>query len=155
MTTAEVKETLVPIEKCPSCRGKHELPINTYSKQEPWTHWYCCPETGDPVSLTVLLDDTEPLQLQGDLMRRIVDAHRTSQFFVAIFHWEKDSPPGQQCPKWWVNHHLPHAEFGGCLKYMKDAFSEIVGPSDVPAIKVAEPGLQRLNLFSDPKKNGE
>ncbi len=155
MTTAEVKETLVPIEKCPSCRGKHELPINAYSKQEPWTHWYCCPDTGDPVNLTLLLDDKEPLQLQGDLMRQIVLAHRTGQFFVAIFHWEKDSPIGQQCPKWWVNHHLPHAEFGGCLKYLNDAFTEIVGPSDVPAIKVAEPGLQRLNLFADPKKNGE
>ena len=156
MKTAEVKETLVPIEKCPSCSGKHELPISAYSKQEPWTHWYCCPETGDPVNLTLLLDDKEPLQLNGDLMQWIVKAHRSAKYFIAVMHWDEEAPSGQQCPKWFANHHLPHAEFGGCVKWMKEEMDKIVGPQGVPAIQVAaDHDLQRLNLFSDPKKNGE
>ena len=150
--------SLVPIEKCPSCSGKHELPINTYSRQEPWTHWFICPDSGDPVNLTLLLDDKEPLQLHGELMQHIVKAHHSGEYFVAVFHWDKDAPRGEQCPKWFINQHLPHIEFGGCLDWLKGELAKIVGPKDVPAIQIADrQDLERLpfNLFGDHKKNGE
>lgn len=150
----------LPIEKCPSCKGQHELEIKRYHRRNsPYTHWFQCPETDDPVSMSLVLDDSgRPMQLSNEIIKQLIAAHRTGRYLVTIFHFDKDAPEKERIGQFYKNEHFPNDEFGPMLKTLREWFSKLVGPQN-PQIKEANPeSVERLpfNLFGEsPKPNGE
>lgn len=157
-TKVDVEGHKLPIEKCPSCGMAHEEEVKRYSRaNSPFTHWFQCPETGDPVSMSLVLDDDgQPLQLSDEVITKLISAQRTGRYLVSIFYFDKDSPEEQRIQRYYKNEHLPNDELGPCIEWLRECFTKIIGPRN-PRIQEAGPDVQRLpfNLFGEPKTNGE
>lgn len=149
-----VADQKIHVGKCPACESSHDVEVKPYDRPDlPYSHWFMCPDKTQPVLLTVVMDSAgEPLQLEGQLMERIVAAHRTGRYFVSIFSFDKDAPEDRKVNRFCQNHHLPHDEYGPCLEWLRGEVTKIVTPAAPRVIRPADQEqLKRLpiNLFGN------
>ena len=85
-TAAPVGAATIDIHVCESCGQQHEgVQLHPYRKQQPpFTHWYGCPETTDPVALTVMVHNGTNVQLHSRIMRDILQAQLHGRMMVLV-----------------------------------------------------------------------
>lgn len=79
---------IASIKQCVICKKAHQSVelVAMIRNREPYTHWYTCPETGEPeyVSLRTIGDDG--LEVDSEVVDAIIQAANTGSYFVAVFH---------------------------------------------------------------------
>lgn len=90
----ETDETHINVGRCPACSKSHErvLLAELKSGHGPFTHWYQCPELGDPVQTTIVVfDEGQHSEVNKEIVASAVNAQKAGRYLWAIFHLdEKD-----------------------------------------------------------------
>jgi hypothetical protein len=105
---------VIKIDKCPCGRlGGHALvEVNLMvNPQPPFTHWYRCPDTGDPVLMSLLmLDDQTAIAVQNQILQSVIRCLLAKRWMIAFFRveagrvWLEPDPP--------LFHDFPNGDFG-------------------------------------------
>lgn len=77
----------IQIRMCYSCNGQHdELPVTEYHRPNPpFTHWYTCPITNDPVPLTLVVCNNIQHELHHRIMQEVFE-RQGKPFMFAMFY---------------------------------------------------------------------
>jgi hypothetical protein len=69
---------------CFSCGGKHsQIECKPYSKDNPpYTHFYLCPTTGDPVGIAIVVSNNIRMELHDKAVRDIFEAQGKPLMFI-------------------------------------------------------------------------
>ena len=88
---------------CGSCDGSHDdLRVRQYVKpQGPFTHYYMCPTTDDPVSLSMTMLDggngNTAIEMDVDIMRQVLEALVAKRYMIAV--WTVTTEPATNQPE--------------------------------------------------------
>jgi hypothetical protein len=77
----------ITVHQCAACDGRHEnIEVRDYNRpQPPFTHWYMCPNLGDPVPIALaMLHDGQALELNGPVCQALAEAQIAGRFLVAV-----------------------------------------------------------------------
>lgn len=115
-----MSETKLTISQCKSCRQSHELitlsPLAV--EQEPYTHWFRCPVTDDPVLTTVKPINGEHVLMNPDIMHYLGVAHSYGRYIVAIAHLV----PPKTLTVSFVTQNYPNADFEPFLRKLREDY---------------------------------
>jgi hypothetical protein len=77
----------IQIRMCYSCNGQHDdLEVKQYHRENPpFTHWYECPITHDPVPLTLVVCNNIQHELHGRVMRDVFERQGQPAMFATFF----------------------------------------------------------------------
>ena len=92
--SADVRQQNLSIRQCSACDGSHEeIKVTEYSRPAgPFTHWFMCPTTLDPVNLSLLaLRSGEGLELNGALCQFLATAQIAGRYCVAVCWIDQDN----------------------------------------------------------------
>jgi hypothetical protein len=98
------------IGQCYACKGRHDnIPLHEYRTiSPPYTHWYTCPKTNDPVPCTFLVRNGVNLQVNEDILTKLAQAQQTGKYLVIIareednkIHYERIAE--NMHSKWFMN----------------------------------------------------
>ena len=143
-----MSDTRITIESCSVCGKRHKgVELRELSqKRTPWTHFYTCPETSDPV-LTYLAtrDDGTFITPHQDLIDSMVDAEKVGNIMGIVFRRKGGKIEMQRVTK-----NFDREDFGKCLDMFKDYIDEH-GMPQKKELPEAEPPRPAVNLFTKPK----
>jgi len=82
------EEKTIDLLECFSCGSKHEkIPLHEYNlPNPPWTHYFTCPTSGDPVSIATAEVAGKPTIIHQDVANFLSVAKRAGHYLVAVFH---------------------------------------------------------------------
>jgi hypothetical protein len=148
----------INVASCPSCEQSHEyIEIKSCKgNSEPWTHWYTCPNTRDPVMLVVVVENGKATVLRPDFLKAAVEAQQSNRYLFGVF-WVVQRP-GDEEPQlyhMWFQHDFPHGDAPKCAEFLKDDFAEKVGPPPQLALPLAPKPSPMFNLLGDHPQNPE
>lgn len=77
----------IQIRMCYSCNGQHDdLDVRPYHRPNPpFTHWYTCPVTDDPVPLSLVVCNNVQHELHHKLMQEVFE-RQGKPFMFAMFY---------------------------------------------------------------------
>jgi len=83
-----IEEKTIDLLECFSCGSKHEkIPLHEYNlPNPPWTHYFTCPTSGDPVSIATAEVAGKPTIIHQDVANFLAVAKRAGHYLVAVFH---------------------------------------------------------------------
>lgn len=95
-TVLDARGMRVNINHCGGCDGSHEdIQVNEYARpQGPFTHWFTCPATADPVSLSLgMLKGGAGLEFSGPVIQELAKAQMAGRYMVIVcyVHAEPDA----------------------------------------------------------------
>lgn len=143
---ADVME--VTVSQCPSCKSHHgTTPVTRYlEERHPWTHYFSCPTTGEPVNVSVVFDEHgKIINLNSDLMQWIVEASRDGVYLASIWHLKNGLPVMRRQTK-----QFPTAHFQECWRQLQDNLSTEIGPPPQQPMQRAPDPEPVANLFGPP-----
>jgi hypothetical protein len=91
-------ELAIRIAECYSCGGLHEgVLLNDFkTSRAPYTHWFSCPTTEDPVPLVVSCgEDGGPVEISPELLHPVREAARHGRYFMMMCYIT-DEPESQE-----------------------------------------------------------
>ena len=146
----------IAIQDCPSCHGPHKgLAPKPYSTDGggPFTHWYSCNRTGDPVPLALVSTPTGNHEVNQDLLTQLVAAQRVGAYMVVIVTAAPDGKGRKlELRKNTVN--FPVADYEAVLRLLRQNMEEETGPPPAQEMPAAPPELPSVNLFDDGEAKG-
>lgn len=96
------------IVNCHACDARHDgIPFHEYkTPNPPYTHWFLCPRTGDPVMVALVQNSAgDFVELHNNVLRHLLIAQAAGQFLVAVFRIEDN-----KVKLAWVKHRFPNAD---------------------------------------------
>jgi hypothetical protein len=81
------------IVQCGACDNRHDgIAVNEYGRApKPFTHWYQCPNTGDPVPIALaMMQAGGAMELRGPVCQALAKAQVAGRFLSAIFWHDTD-----------------------------------------------------------------
>lgn len=150
-TPMDTRGNVLDVRHCPVCDGMHNgLPVTAFAKQTPpWTHWFTCPTTGDPVPLTlVMMSPDRGIEINNVLIRALVHAQSTNAYMVAIFRVEDGQIKLDR-----TTHNFPTGDFVNCVTLLRQDLDREMGPPQqtIPLQPAVNPNPV-INLFGEPKQ---
>lgn len=84
---ANLSGQTINIQECGGCGGRHEgLAVQEFSTPRlPWTHWFTCPTTKDPVSVSIIQEGDAQYAVDDDVVEQLCKATSTGRMLVGIF----------------------------------------------------------------------
>jgi hypothetical protein len=144
-------ENAFTIAECPGCGESHEgIQVSSFSvktAKNPFTHWYTCPTTGDPVCSAVKSIGKHSYEIDPEFMRQIMEAMRSGRFLMALFYVKDGSPP--ELTRWWKTKSFPKDDFGTVMRDLQlDLEKEYGGPLPKAMTTASKQDIKPLvNLF--------
>jgi len=140
------------VRHCPACDGMHHrLPVNPFRRETPpWTHWYACPTTGDPVPLTlVMMSPDRGIEINNVLIRSLVTAQATNAYMVAVFRVQDGQIKLDR-----TTQNFPTGDFQNCVTLLRQDLDREIGPPQqtIPMAAAVNP-TPAINLFGGPPKS--
>jgi hypothetical protein len=91
----------ITVNECGSCGGVHErVLLHKYIKPiGPYTHWYSCTTTGDPVPLCLtMIGKSTALEIQAPILRELISALIDTRYLIAVWrvHPDPANPTGTE-----------------------------------------------------------
>lgn len=136
------------VTNCPSCDAPHQdLEISSFNKHTPpWTHWFTCPSTGDPVPLTlVMVDPKSGIEVNNVIIRNLVHAQQRGAYMVSIFRIEDGQVKLDR-----TTFNFPTGDFVNCISLLKADLEREIGPPQAVPLKDADDQAPLVNLFGNP-----
>ena len=82
-----VSRTQVKVSQCGSCGESHVVELTELaSPKPPWTHWYVCPNTNDPVMASILVRDDRHIEANAKVCNALIEAEVEGNLLAAIFY---------------------------------------------------------------------
>lgn len=81
----------VNVHKCGACDNRHDdIEIKEFARQlPPFTHFYICPNVGDPVPLTLaMMSDGNGMELHGPTMQSLACARMAGRWIAVVGYIE-------------------------------------------------------------------
>lgn len=135
---------------CYSCGQQHEnISLHQFSKPNPpWTHWFTCPISGDPVCMTVVLKGETPVEQCRKVIADLDRAMIAGRYLSAIFYMSAKDRVTLQ----WVSEDFPHKEYETCQKLLADECAKQGGlPAPVGPLPRANPQVFDASKLFGPK----
>ena len=132
------------VTQCAACDGPHEsLDVQSFKRlTPPWTHWFMCPSTNDPVPLCLVMKDAEQgIEVSSTIVSKLIQAQVTGSYLVAIVRRNDDKLQLDR-----VTHNFPTNDFAGAVKLLDDDLTKEVGPPEAGTMQQARPA-PLVNLF--------
>ncbi len=82
----------VRVPKCASCGKEHDgVEVKALATpQKPFTHWFTCPETGDPVPMALLMvDDQTAVAVHSQILQGVMRCLLARRYMMAFFRVEQ------------------------------------------------------------------
>lgn len=145
-------DTKALVLECPSCGGRHsDLHLTEFAKPYGvYTHWYKCPNTGDPAMISLWVYKGELEEANQEICRNAIRAQQSGRWMSVFFHVEDG-----KVHQYMFNHHLPHADWGTAADMLKREMENQLGttkqnpePADVaikPIVSMFPEGEQEAN----------
>jgi hypothetical protein len=149
----------VNVVECPSCGGLHETCYlkSLKTPSPPWTHWFQCPVTKDPVMVTLDTKTTPPEEINNAIVRSLVRAQQSTRYLAAIFRMNEQNIVleriSYQFPTSFEQDGktVPHTEALPRL-LRTDLEKEAGPPAPIEPLKEATDIPQTIDLFGDKAK---
>lgn len=141
------------IRHCYACDGiHHQLEVKQFNtSRPPWTHWFICPTTGDAVPVTLVIHGQAFLEVNNDILRKMVVAQATGEFLVAIFSMHRNNRE-KPISMEWVSENFPIAEMRTCAKIFGEDLQRQYGPPAAEPMAQATPQkMEPLTRLFNPK----
>ena len=150
-TPVDTAGNVLDVRHCPVCDAIHNgVPVHAFTKQTPpWTHWYACPTTGDPVPLTLVMMSTDRgIEINNVLIRALVRAQSTNAYMVAVYRVEDGQIKLDR-----TTHNFPTGDFVNCVTLLRQDLDRETGPpqQSIPLQAAVNPNPV-INLFGEPKR---
>lgn len=147
----DTRGNVLDVRHCPVCDGIHNgVPVTAFAKQTPpWTHWFTCPTTGDPVPLTlVMMSADRGIEINNVLIRALVHAQSTNAYMVAIFRVDDGQIKLDR-----TTHNFPTGDFVNCVTLLRQDLDRELGPPQqtIPLQPSVNPNPV-INLFGEQKR---
>lgn len=97
----------INIHNCGACDGSHEcLQVNEYARPlAPFTHWFMCPNTHDPVNLTLgMMKSGEGLEFHAGIIQDLAKAQIAGRYMVIVCYVDADKDAERRLPLRLVRH---------------------------------------------------
>ena len=142
-----VGEQALNIRQCPSCDGSHDgLLVKEFSRPSgPFTHWFLCPNTKEPVSISLaMLKAGEGMELSGPVCQALAEAQLSGRYMVAV--WHIDHANAIQCSKHSAK--FPTGDYfsqkdiknhKGCVEMLSELLRQEIGPVQPDIMKAVNP----------------
>lgn len=94
---------MLTVERCQCCRMRHEVELRPYHQHQvgAYSHWYQCPETSDPVPVSVVPYEGEPVGIDAQLSEYMARCQRAGRFMAACWRLEDGVIHlDQRCEDW-------------------------------------------------------
>jgi hypothetical protein len=117
----------IKIAKCPSCGREHlNRPVTLLATpQPPFTHWYTCPETGDPVSMSLfMVDDQTAVAVPNQILQRVLRCLLSKRWMIACFRVEGGRVWLEPDPV--LFHDFPNGDFGVSIGMLYDSIKRFL-----------------------------
>ncbi len=137
----------INVRKCGSCDGPHErVEVHEYVKdQAPYTHWYTCPKTTDPVPTALLhRGDNKVHEPNLAILKQLVEAEASGEYLVAICFVSKGRLEFRR-----TTVEFPTAYFTEAVRLLDEDLSKESGPPQKVELVTAEPAGPKINVFND------
>lgn len=95
-TVMDARGLKLAIHHCGGCDGSHEdIQVIEYARpQGPFTHWFNCPATADPVSLSLgMLKSGAGLEFSGPVLQELAKAQIAGRYMVIICYVHAEPGP--------------------------------------------------------------
>lgn len=136
---------VLQVHHCGSCDGIHEnVPVHPYAKTTPpYTHWFICPTTRDPVPLTlVMMDGKRGIEINNAIIHALVQAQKTNAYMVVIYRVEDGLVKLSR-----TTQNFPTGDFDNSVKALKQDLDKEMGvPAEMPMREAPKP-TPMVNLF--------
>lgn len=146
----------VAVQDCPSCHGPHKgLQPRPYSTEVggPFTHWYACERTGDPVPLALVSTPSGNHEVNQQLLSQLLDAQRAGAYMVVIVVSEPEGK-GRKLRLLKNTVNFPVADYEQVLRLLRQNMDEETGPPPAAEMPAAPDKLPSVNLFDDAPAEG-
>jgi hypothetical protein len=145
---------------CYSCDSNHQdVDLHDYDGQrpDPYTHWFKCPKTGDPVGVCVRVFNGIETALNDKLVTELLKMQQCGRgFLVAFITPQAPGPHGE--PNVLVDRiaeKFPHDHFPAAIETFKANLMQEVGPPKDKPMEIAPPLPDRdeplAQLFGPPQ----
>lgn len=130
------------VTRCAACDNRHDnMEMNDYARApKPFTHWYKCPNTGDPVPVSlVMLKTGEGMELNGPVCQSLAAAQACGRFLVAIF-WHNENGMLTMAfneEKFPTGDYFETKEHKGVLGMLREQFERNVGTPEQREMQAA------------------
>jgi hypothetical protein len=143
-TTADQK---IDIKVCGSCRGKHEgvAVVSFANKNAPWTHWYACPKTGDPVPTGLYIRNGVISELSGKVIDSLVAAEHAGTFLYFCFYPDHLDPTKLQLDRVGWNFSEKHYEH--CIEQITKNLRQETHAPEPAKLKEVPPPVPAVQMF--------
>ncbi len=107
------------IDTCPSC-GREHLEVSMFAYQRPgvFTHWYECPETGDPIPVSVSVSGR---LIDQEISDALALAAGDDRWLCIVYRVH-----GNQLIAFWKTHQFPNGDLPVVLADLKVAFARVM-----------------------------
>jgi hypothetical protein len=130
------------IVKCAACDNRHDAtPMHEYTRQSGlFTHWYACPNLGDPVSVTLMqLSNGNGIELHAETIQSLARAMIAGRFMAVIFYVEGDKlQMDRRSWKFPPTDFFPNSTGPGCLGMLEQSLRAEMGNVQPQDMKLAE-----------------
>lgn len=116
------------VRQCYSCGLSHQdVLMREYVRPKPpWTHWYQCPETGEPVDASVVVREGQAVEPDRELCERLSAARDGGGYCLALF-----TTRANEVTCWFVTREFPRGMLPECQRLLaKHVRDEVGGPPD-------------------------
>jgi hypothetical protein len=139
---------VLDVLSCYSCGERHEgVTLHAFNKPiEPWTHWYTCPDSGDPVTLSVDGKHAAPVERVRRVVTDIERAAQVGRWLACIFFVEEGPRRGELITTLlWNQEDFPHAVYENCQDLLAKECAKHGGlPAPVAPLPRANGPLSKL-----------
>lgn len=142
----------IKILECHACGGLHnDVEIHEYNHPcGSFTHWYSCPTSGDPVSLTISSGTgLESVSIPPDLMRKVREASRVNRYLACIFWVDESLPKDDQLQHTQESNNFPTKDYLPCVRWLEQQLLQAGGPLDNNTLPEATERGPIVSLFGD------
>lgn len=139
------------MRQCPSCDGSHEaIIVKELAKPAgSFTHWFSCPNTGDPVSLSLaMLKSGGGIELNGPVCQSLAEAQMAGRWMIAIWHIDQNN--AIQCSKhstkFPVGDYFTQKDIQGhkgCVEMLAELLRQEIGPVQPDLMRAVNPSPLR------------
>ena len=142
-------EQRINVRKCGSCDGAHQsIEIKDFKKSHaPYTHYYFCPTTSDPVCTTLLCRDGDNSKVHEpnmQIVKHLVEAEAAGEYMVAVYRVDRGVLKLHR-----TSVEFPTSMFEAAVKLLDQNLTEEAGPPQQVDLVAAKPAGPRINVFED------